>query len=64
MVAYCWLFLNDLHTHTHTHTHIDTLYTVAQLVEALSYKSKSAALIPDELMESFSDLILPAALWP
>ena len=55
-----------IHTHTHTHTHIyifiATLYTVAHLVDALSYKPKGAALIPNGPLGCFTGLILPVAL--
>jgi hypothetical protein len=53
-----------IYIYIHTHTYIATFYTVAQLVEALSYKPKGPALIPDGALGCFNDLILPAALWP
>jgi hypothetical protein len=37
-------------------------YTVAQLVEALRYKPEGRGF--DFRLESFIDIILPAALWP
>jgi hypothetical protein len=37
---------------------------VAQLVEALCYKSEGQGSIPDGVTRIFIDIILPAALWP